>query len=495
MEPLSDPLNDRVISSVPRPPHRPLPIDTMIKPYSRIPNWLMVKDHLASGGTLSRSSAIYLITQARYIFERERTILETTDDITIIGDIHGQFFDLLHIFENSLSITKRKMLFLGDYVDRGRYSIEVILLLFALKQSYPNSVLMIRGNHETRDMTSHYSFRKEVLNKYGLDLYELLMETFDAMPLACIINNEYFAVHGGISPSIKGLEDIIYINRFQEPREKGLVCDLLWSDPAPENVSIRNFSENTSRGCGFYFGKSAARTFLKNNRFKGIIRAHEVQSNGYKILSLGESLSVVTVFSAANYCGVKGNKGAFLTVLDSNIEFRTFDVNPSPFELPNSDDLFTWSVPFVVDKVLAFFKKILKQGNEDSTFEGYVNEQVLMEMVAPCLEPGFDQGAVKRAVFFHECSDGDLKNYGGGSRTERNTRKTHKFEFFDEKLKNDKEQYMPLVPRSVTKTRKFVSGISKKDLEKVSIRIENFLNVMKDFVELETFPCDGSVAK
>ena len=326
MEPLLDPLNDRAVPSVPAPPHRPLAIDIMIKPYSRIPNWKMIQDHLASGGFLSRSSAIYLITQAKYIFEKERTILETSDEITIVGDIHGQFYDLLYILEHSESVAKRKILFLGDYVDRGRYSIEVVLLLFALKINFPYGVLMIRGNHETRDMTSHYSFRSEVLNKYGIDVYDLLMETFDAMPLACIINNEYFAVHGGISPSIKVLEDIVYTDRFREPGDKGVLCDLLWSDPTPDNISGSEFSKNASRGCGCYFGKSAAKTFLNKNHFKGIIRAHEVQNSGYKYIQLTNSLSLITVFSAANYCGTVGNKGAFLTIVNSKLDFHAYEL-------------------------------------------------------------------------------------------------------------------------------------------------------------------------
>lgn len=492
MEPLSDPLNDRAIPSVPAPPHRPLSIDIMIKPYSRIPSWIMIKDHLSSGGFLSRSSAIYLITQAKYLFEKERTILETTDEITVVGDIHGQFYDLLYILEHSESVAKRKILFLGDYVDRGRYSIEVVFLLFALKINFPYSVLMIRGNHETRDMTSHYSFRNEVLNKYGIDIYDLLMETFDAMPLACIINNEYFAVHGGISPSIKVLEDIVYTNRFREPGDKGVLCDLLWSDPTPDNISVNDFSKNSSRGCGCYFGKSATKTFLNKNHFKGIIRAHEVQNSGYKYIPLTKSLSLITVFSAANYCGTVGNKGAFLTIVNSKIDFHVFDVNPQPFELPNSDNLFAWSVPFVIQKVLSMFNEILKSSNEDSTTDGYLNEELMKQFASECLEPNFNLKEIKEAVKKHEkqrksekaleidtCpSDGSNQRPCATARSHRNL---HKFQ----KLSPKASQSLSKTPKGL---KKYVFHLAPNDVDKISTKLEKFLRIKIENPKIESFP-------
>lgn len=133
-------------------------------------------------------------------------------------------------------VPKSKLLFLGDYVDRGIFSIEVCLFVFTLKMNFPNEVILLRGNHESRAMTEHFTFRNEVLSKYKQEsIYELFIECFESMPLAAIVNNDYFCMHGGISPSMNDLEDINKVNRFIEPPLSGLLCDLLWADPCDDN--------------------------------------------------------------------------------------------------------------------------------------------------------------------------------------------------------------------------------------------------------------------
>ena len=171
------------------------------------------------------------------------------------------------------------MLFLGDYVDRGNFSIEVLIFLYSLKLNFPNEIIMLRGNHESRAMTEHFTFRQEVLKKYDgdQDLYELFIETFEAMPIAADVNGDYLCMHRGISPDLNTLEDINKINRFIEPPLSGFLCDLLWSDPgADKEARTLKFAKNVERECSFRFGLEPVKQILKNNNFLSIIRAHQV---------------------------------------------------------------------------------------------------------------------------------------------------------------------------------------------------------------------------
>jgi serine/threonine-protein phosphatase 2B catalytic subunit len=169
------------------------------------------------------------------------------------------------------------MLFLGDYVDRGSYSIEVCIFLYSLKINYPNEIIMLRGNHESRAMTEHFTFREEVLRKYDGDeeVYEMFIESFESMPIAADVNGDYLCMHGGISPELETVEDINKINRFVEPPLQGFLCDLLWSDPCQDKEARHHkFSKNVERECSFKFGLEPVKHILKKNNFLSIIRAH-----------------------------------------------------------------------------------------------------------------------------------------------------------------------------------------------------------------------------
>lgn len=194
--------------------------------------------------------------------------------------------------------------------------VETILFLFSLKICYPNSIFLLRGNHECRQMTFFHNFRMEAIQKYGEQFFDLVLAAFDVLPIAALINGHFLAVHGGISPSIESITTINQFNRNCEPPQNGPLCDLLWADPVDNDHGLQNdvFTFNTSRGCSFYFGYHAVNNFIKQNNIKTIIRAHEAQFEGFKAYcwQKQEFPQVITLFSAPNYCGCYANKGAII---------------------------------------------------------------------------------------------------------------------------------------------------------------------------------------
>ena len=259
------------------------------------------------------------------------------------------------------------MLFLGDYVDRGNFSIEVLTFLLCLKINYPKEINMLRGNHESRAMTEHFTFREEVLRKYDGDeeVYELFIECFESLPIAADVNGDYLCMHGGISPEMKCLDDINKIDRFIEPPLSGFLCDILWSDPCGDKEA-RNlkYAKNLERECSYKFGLEPVKSILKKNNFLSIIRAHQVQIDGYKMHRWGGAQafpSVITVFSAPNYCQTYKNKGAVILIENDKMNIKQYKDVEQPFHLPNNLDLFSWSLPFLVDKLGEMFDNIIKQ--------------------------------------------------------------------------------------------------------------------------------------
>lgn len=166
-------------------------------------------------------------------------------------------------------------LFLGDYVDRGIYGVEVLLLLMAIKINYPKNVILLRGNHESRNMTENFTFREEAISAYDMEMYNIFMEVFDSLPLACIVDGKYFGMHGGISPELSKIEQIDKINRFQEVPLDGIFCDLLWADPmTDEMASGKDYIDNEERECSYLFGKKPTKKLLDANNLMTIVRGH-----------------------------------------------------------------------------------------------------------------------------------------------------------------------------------------------------------------------------
>ena len=241
--------------------------------------------------------------------ENEPTLLKLKTPLIIVGDIHGQFYDLLNLIQKFGNPSNTRYLFLGDYVDRGKFCIETITLVLTFKIAYPQNVFLLRGNHEGRTMTSFFNFKMECEKKYNSEVYEDFVDLFMKLPLAATIDNKYFAVHGGISPSLKTLSDLQRLDRQVEIPESGAICDLLWSDPIDENHD--SWQHNKMRSCSFYYSRNQAMKFLNNNQLNLIIRGHEVQNKGFKYQNgMDNEPLTLTIFSAPRYCDTHKNKGA-----------------------------------------------------------------------------------------------------------------------------------------------------------------------------------------
>lgn len=244
--------------------------------------------------------------------------------VTVCGDTHGQFYDVLNIFEmNGYPSATNPYLFNGDFVDRGSFSLEVIVTYLLFKISDPTSIYLLRGNHETKNMNRIYGFEGEVQAKYDDKIFELFLEVFCHLPLTATIEDKVFITHGGLPVEPTSLADIKKIPRGCEPPESGLMSDLLWSDPQPFAGKAPS-----KRGVGYSFGPDITQAFLEKNDLKLLVRSHEVKDQGYLVEHEGKC---ITIFSAPNYCDSMGNKGAFIH-FDASLEpkFTQFDAVPHP---------------------------------------------------------------------------------------------------------------------------------------------------------------------
>lgn len=182
---------------------------------------------LVSSIILSHSSF-----QAKEILRDESNVQPVNAPVTVCGDIHGQFYDLAELFRIGGACPETNYLFMGDYVDRGYYSLETVTLLVALKVRYRNRITILRGNHESRQITQVYGFYDECLRKYGnANVWKHFTDTFDYLPMTAVVSDRIFCLHGGLSPSIDTLDHARDLDRVQEVPHEGPMCDLVWSDP------------------------------------------------------------------------------------------------------------------------------------------------------------------------------------------------------------------------------------------------------------------------
>jgi serine/threonine-protein phosphatase PP1 catalytic subunit len=276
---------------------------------------------------LSLDELTWLCQTVRPIFMEQPILLELRPPLTVCGDIHGQFHDLIRIFEINQYPGDENYLFLGDYVDRGLHSIECISLLFCYKILYPLNFFLLRGNHECTYINRLYGFFDDCLHQYTPILWRTFSDVFNCLPIAAIIDDKIFCVHGGISPELTSLDLIRQIERPFEVPEEGLLCDLLWADP---NSDVETWAEN-DRGTSVQFGAEPLDEFLKFFGFDFVCRAHQAVMNGYEFTFFPKQ-TVLTVFSAPNYCYQFDNNAAILKV-DEKL-FCTFCVlEPKSYEL------------------------------------------------------------------------------------------------------------------------------------------------------------------
>jgi serine/threonine-protein phosphatase 2A catalytic subunit len=261
---------------------------------------------------LTENEILALCDKAREILIEESNVQPVKCPVTVCGDIHGQFHDLMELFKIAGKPPDINFLFLGDYVDRGYFSVETVTLLIGLKVRYRDRITLLRGNHESRAITQVYGFYDECYRKYGnANVWKYLTDLFDYLPLTALIEDQIFSLHGGLSPKLTTLDSIRQLDRFIEVPHEGEMCDLLWSDP-DEEVSGWGRSQ---RGAGFTFGRDISTEFNRTNNLKMIARAHQLVNEGYNPCHEG---NVVTIFSAPNYCYRCGNLAGLLE-LDENM--------------------------------------------------------------------------------------------------------------------------------------------------------------------------------
>ncbi|CAK7341107.1 unnamed protein product [Dovyalis caffra] len=228
-------------------------------------------------------------------------------EIRQLCDIHGQYSDLLRLFEYGGFPPHANYLFLGDYVDRGKQSLETICLLLAYKIKYPENFFLLRGNHECASINRIYGFYDECKRRFNVRLWKTFTDCFNCLPVAALIDEKILCMHGGLSPDLNHLDQIRNLQRPTDVPDTGLLCDLLWSDPSKD---VQGWGMN-DRGVSYTFGPDKVTEFLQKQDLDLICRAHQVVEDGYEFFA---NRQLVTIFSAPNYCGEFDNAGAMMSV-------------------------------------------------------------------------------------------------------------------------------------------------------------------------------------
>ncbi|ORY78023.1 Metallo-dependent phosphatase-like protein [Leucosporidium creatinivorum] len=255
-----------------------------------------------------KNAEITAICQAaREVFLSQPTLIELSPPVKIVGDVHGQYSDLIRLFEMCGFPPAANYLFLGDYVDRGKQSLETILLLLCYKIKYPENFFLLRGNHECANVTRVYGFYDECKRRCNIKIWKTFIDVFNCLPIAAVVASKIFCVHGGLSPSLSSMDDIRRISRPTDVPDYGLLNDLLWSDPSDTALDW----EDNERGVSYCFGKTVIGAFLARYDFDLICRAHMVVEDGYEFWN---ERTLVTIFSAPNYCGEFDNFAAVMSV-------------------------------------------------------------------------------------------------------------------------------------------------------------------------------------
>nr|NP_001015497.4 protein phosphatase 1, Y-linked 2 [Drosophila melanogaster]ADX64758.1 MIP26157p [Drosophila melanogaster]EAL24523.4 protein phosphatase 1, Y-linked 2 [Drosophila melanogaster] len=270
---------------------------------------------------LTETDIRLLCNRSREVFMSQPMLLELSAPVKICGDIHGQFTDLLRLFDYGGYPPASNYLFLGDYVDRGKQSIETMCLLLAYKIKYPENFFLLRGNHESAGINRIYGFYDECKRRYTIKLWRTFVDCYSCMPVSAIVDEKIFCCHGGLSPDLLNMNQIGQLARPCDVPDKGLLCDLLWSDPDPK---IMGWSDN-DRGVSVTFGADIVGKFVHRHKFDLICRAHQVVEDGYEFFAKRQ---LITIFSAPNYCGEFDNAGAMMSV-DETLMCSFYVLKPS----------------------------------------------------------------------------------------------------------------------------------------------------------------------
>jgi len=252
--------------------------------------------------------------KAREVLADQPMLLEVEAPLNLCGDVHGQYHDLLRLFEHGGYPPTANYLFLGDYVDRGKRSLETICLLFAYKIKFPENFFLLRGNHESPSICRIYGFYDECKQRYSVKLWKTFCDVFNFLPACAMIDDKVICMHGGLSQDMMAPDADVrsMVNAMGRPADipdSGFLCDLLWSDPS----DIAGFAGN-DRGVSVSFGPDVVQAFLQKEELDLVVRAHQVVEDGYEFFA---SRSLVTIFSAPNYCGEFDNAAALLMINES----------------------------------------------------------------------------------------------------------------------------------------------------------------------------------
>ena len=256
---------------------------------------------------LQYSEILWLCEEVTKIFLNQPVCLYLDTPVNVCGDIHGQYSDLIRLFEAGGYPPDVNYLFLGDYVDRGEQSIETICLLFSFKIKCSNNFFLLRGNHECASLNREYGFYDECKRRYNIKLWKKFVDVFNCMPYSAIVEDKIIFMHGGLSPSLKNLGQLNEIIRPTDIPDEGLLCDLVWSDP---ESNLKGWDEN-DRGVSYTFNEKIVDNFLTIHNLEVLVRAHQVVEKGYEFFN---GRKCVTIFSAPNYCGEFDNAGAMMTI-------------------------------------------------------------------------------------------------------------------------------------------------------------------------------------
>lgn len=303
-----------------------------------------------------------LLDRTQALLKEQPILLYLDSPITVVGDLHGNFHDLTRLMYFNQYPPNSTFLFLGDYVDRGYYSLEICVLLFALMCAYPESIHLLRGNHEFESLNSQYGFKGEILGHHYPDgLYTRFNEVFNYLPLAAVIDNKIFCAHGGLSPKLHKLDEITQLGKPIDAYDSDILRDLVWSDPDPQTETF----QASLRGCGHKFGVNQIKEFFDNNNIQMMIRAHQCVYKGIEKLP---GVNFYTLFSCSNYCQNIGNNAGYILINKSE-EIQAFSMDPIADIVPKRHASFITVPKMFIPQVLKHDLKLSKPVLTSREFE------------------------------------------------------------------------------------------------------------------------------